>query len=206
MLHPSRSVLSLVVLQTVIAYTTLRDQSHSNRIEEALSSIVVLVQLQNRIESMHRYIFLALATGTFLTLPNMRVASAHCQVPCGVYGDQRRFEEMLEDVTTIAKAIAQINELAEKSDALSHNQLARWVATKESHASNIQKIIADYFMTQRIKSTSENYVKQLTAAHSVMVAAMKCKQTVDAASADSLKEAVLDLYRAYEGKEPKFDH
>ena len=25
---------------------------------------------------------------------------AHCQVPCGVYGDQNRFEQMLEDQTT----------------------------------------------------------------------------------------------------------
>ena len=155
---------------------------------------------------MHRYALLAFAACTFLTLPNGRVANAHCQVPCGIYGDQRRFEEMLEDVATIAKAITQINELAEKSDALSHNQLARWVATKEAHASNIQKVIADYFMAQRIKSTNENYIKQLTAAHDVIVAAMKCKQTVDPASAEALKKAVFDLYRAYEGKEPKFDH
>ena len=34
-----------------------------------------------------------------------RTAESHCQVPCGVYGDQRRFEELLEDTTTIAKAI-----------------------------------------------------------------------------------------------------
>ncbi len=134
-----------------------------------------------------------------------RTAFSHCQVPCGIYGDQRRFETMLEDTETIAKAIASINELSSKEDALSHNQLARWVMTKESHASNIQSIIADYFLAQRIKSTSENYVKQLTASHGVIVAAMKCKQTVDEASAEALKKAVLDLYRAYEGKEPKFD-
>ena len=118
-----------------------------------------------------------------------RIVEAHCQVPCGVYGDQRRFEEMLEDTATIAKAITQINELAEKGDALSHNQLARWVATKEAHASNTQKIIADYFMTQRIKATSENYVKQLTAAHAVMVAAMGCKQKVDPATAKKLRKS-----------------
>lgn len=131
---------------------------------------------------------------------------AHCQVPCGVYDDQRRFEEMLEDTTTIAKAISQINDLAEKHDALSHNQLARWVVTKEAHASNVQKIVAEYFLTQRVKSTNERYVDQLKAAHGVMVAAMKCKQTVDAASAEALEKAILDLYRAYEGKEPVFEH
>ena len=49
-----------------------------------------------------------------------------------------------------------------------------------------------------------NYQKQLMTAHSVMVAAMKCKQDADPATAVALKKAVLDLYRAYEGKEPKF--
>ena len=39
------------------------------------------------------------------------VALAHCQVPCGIYGDQLRFEQLLEDAKTIAKAQAQLNEL-----------------------------------------------------------------------------------------------
>jgi nickel superoxide dismutase len=39
----------------------------------------------------------------------------------------------------------------------------------------------------------------------VIVAAMKTKQTVDPASAEALKKSVLDLYRAYEGKEPQLD-
>lgn len=130
---------------------------------------------------------------------------AHCQVPCGVYGDQRRFETMLEDTATIAKGMAQITELSAKSDPLSHNQLARWVATKESHASNIQKIIAEYFMTQRIKPTADGYMKKLPAAHAVMVAAMKCKQSVDPANAAALKKSILAFYEAYEGKKPHFD-
>jgi len=140
-----------------------------------------------------------------ISLLSARQALAHCQVPCGVYGDQRRFEEMLEDVTTIAKSIEEIGLLASKDDALSKNQLVRWVVTKEDHASKTQKIIAEYFLTQRIKSTNDRYVEQLKAAHNVMVAAMKCKQTVDAASAKALEKAILDLYRAYEGKEPQFD-
>jgi nickel superoxide dismutase len=60
-------------------------------------------------------------------------------------------------------------------------------------------------MTQRIKPDSEGYVKKLTAAHAVMTAAMKCKQTTDAANAQALREAILDFYRAYEGKEPQLD-
>jgi len=134
-----------------------------------------------------------------------KFAAAHCQVPCGVYGDQRRFETMLEDTQTIATGIAQINELASKSDALSKNQLTRWVNTKEDHATNTQKIIAEYFMTQRIKPGSDNYMKKLSAAHQVMVAAMKCKQTVDPASAKALQRSIHAFYEAYEGKKPNFE-
>ena len=45
-----------------------------------------------------------------VTLLSTNWLSAHCQVPCGVYGDSARFTQMLEDQTTIAKAIAQIND------------------------------------------------------------------------------------------------
>ena len=130
---------------------------------------------------------------------------AHCEVPCGIYSDQLRFQQMLEDHQTIAKAITNIQELSAKSDPTSHNQLARWVMTKESHATKTQQIIAQYFMTQRIKADGENYTKKLTAAHAVMVAAMKCKQDANPATATVLRKAILDFYRAYEGKEPEVD-
>lgn len=136
---------------------------------------------------------------------NAHQAFAHCEVPCGIYADQRRFEQMLEDQQTIEKAMVSINELAGESDALSKNQLTRWVVTKEEHATNTQHIIAQYFMTQRIKPGSEGYAKKLAAAHAVMVASMKCKQTVDPATAKALRSAILDFYRAYEGKEPKLE-
>jgi nickel superoxide dismutase len=151
--------------------------------------------------------FLLATLATLIMLPVQRTL-AHCEVPCGVYADQRRFEQMLEDQTTIAKAITNINELAGKNDAQSQNQLVRWINTKESHATSTQHIIAQYFMTQRIKSTdmagAEAYTKKLTAAHAVMVAAMTCKQNTDAATAAALRSAILDFYRAYEGKEPQF--
>ena len=132
-------------------------------------------------------------------------AFAHCQVPCGIYGDQLRFEKLLEDVNTIAKAQSQIEELTDEGlSGQSANQLGRWIITKEEHASAIQATIANYFLAQRIKSDSERYVDQLKAAHLVTITAMKCKQSVDGVTAEALEAAVLDLYRAYEGKEPEF--
>ena len=127
-------------------------------------------------------------------------AFGHCQVPCGIYADQHRFEQMLEDQATIEKAGKMIAELSGKKDALSHNQLSRWVATKEAHATNIQKVVAEYFLAQRIKATAKNYEKQLVSAHSVIVAAMKCKQTINGDTAANLKNAILALHKAYEGK------
>ncbi len=127
-------------------------------------------------------------------------ALGHCQVPCGVYTDDLRFMQMLEDQTTIEKSSKLILELSKKGDGQSHNQLARWVATKESHASKIQKIIAEYFLTQRIKSSSKNYEQLLKGAHSVMVAAMKCKQSTEASAAMDLKSSILAFQKIYGAK------
>jgi len=153
---------------------------------------------------MRKLLFALIAS--LLLVANASQLLAHCEVPCGIYGDQRRFETLLEDQQTIAKAIVQINELAGKSDALSSNQLVRWVTTKESHATNSQHIIAQYFMTQRIKPGTDGYGKKLAAAHAVMVAAMKCKQGADSATSDALRASILDFYRAYEGKEPNLEN
>ncbi|MCA9146723.1 MAG: hypothetical protein KDB05_28290 [Planctomycetales bacterium] len=144
---------------------------------------------------------LCLMTAVALGL-TVQSAHAHCEVPCGIYADQLRFQSMLEDQATIEKASAQIGELAGKHEAHDLNQLVRWVNTKEDHASKIQHTIAQYFMTQRIKADGENYAKKLAAAHAVMVAAMKSKQTASPESAAGLKNAIFDFYRAYEGKEP----
>ncbi len=127
---------------------------------------------------------------------------AHCEVPCGIYDDQLRFQSMLEDQATIEKASSQIGELADKHGAHDLNQLVRWVNTKEDHASKIQHTIAQYFMTQRIKADDEKYAKKLAAAHAVLVAAMQSKQAASPESTAALKKSILDFYRAYEGKEP----
>ena len=144
-----------------------------------------------------------------LLLGAAQTADAHCEVPCGIYADQMRFEMMLEDHSTIAKAMDKLKsyESADpaKRSAQELNQWVRWVTTKEDHANKIQHVIAQYFMTQRLKPGSDDasqatYVDQLTKAHAVMVLAMKCKQTVDPANAAALREAILAFHKAYEKK------
>jgi len=146
---------------------------------------------------MKRLLTVAVMIGA--TLVPMSFLAAHCEVPCGIYDDGARFTEMLEDQATIAKAIAGIQELSQDHDANVINQMIRWVHTKETHATNVQQTIAQYFMTQKIKADDENYVGRLTAAHSVMVAAMKCKQSAEPATAEALKASIEAFQKAYGG-------
>ncbi len=130
-------------------------------------------------------------------------AQAHCQVPCGIYDDAARIKRMQEDATTIAKAIKQISELAGKDEAQAFNQAARWVATKEDHASHVIQVVSEYFLTQKVKAVApgaegyDAYLKKLADHHAVMVAAMKTKQKADPAAADALHHAIDALAKHY---------
>ena len=119
-----------------------------------------------------------------LFLFSQGILLAHCQVPCGIYNDAARIVQLVEDFSTIQKSMGKIKELSEKKDALAMNQLTRWIMTKEEHASKIQSVVTDYFLTQRIKVKTEGpkydlYVEQTLTLHQILVSAMKCKQTVD---------------------------
>jgi nickel superoxide dismutase len=123
-------------------------------------------------------------------------AEAHCQVPCGIYDDAARIKAMREDAATIAKAVTQIQALAGKHDALALNQATRWIITKEDHASNIIKVVSEYFLAQKVKPVAagqdgyDAYLKTLADHHAVMSAAMKTKQTVDPVDVAHLNKAI----------------
>lgn len=125
-------------------------------------------------------------------------AGAHCQIPCGIYDDHARVQMMREDITTIAKAVKQIQALARKRDAQSANQLARWVAAKDLHAERIIRSISDYYMAQKIKpvaakkdrKANARYLQMLARHHAVMVAAMRCKQSARQGEVQALRRAV----------------
>ncbi|MBR59279.1 MAG: superoxide dismutase [Myxococcales bacterium] len=132
---------------------------------------------------------------------------AHCQVPCGIYDDHARVHVMEEDSVTIEKATRLIGELTGLHDATSHNQLVRWVKTKEEHANRIISVTAEYFLTQKIKPADpkdeaawKNYILHLTTCHKLMRAAMKVKQTVSQENVDALKKAISALGALYPAK------
>lgn len=124
-------------------------------------------------------------------------AVAHCQIPCGIYDDHAKVKEMLQDAQTIEKATTLIAELADKNDAQSKNQLVRWVTNKETHAQNVVSIISDYYLTQRVKSSQEDYSERLMKHHAVIVAAMKAKQNADITFAKELTKAIESIAPYY---------
>ena len=146
---------------------------------------------------------LVVAAGAFALSFAGRKAQAHCQVPCGIYDDTARIRRLREDATTIAKAIDHINKLAGSHDANAFNQASRWVTTKEQHASNVITVVAEYFLTQKVKVKApgadgyDAYLKSLADHHAVMTAAMKTKQSADPATVTTLNGAIDALARHY---------
>ena len=146
-----------------------------------------------------------------ILLVTTKIASAHCEVPCGIYHDELRIELIKEHIQTIEKAMNKIIEI-QKSEDVNYNQLVRWINTKEDHANKIQEIAEQYFLTQRVKfadpSEKEKYSKyitQLASLHQVIVYAMKTKQTTDLKYIKELNTSVTTFEKSYFG-EHRHDH
>jgi nickel superoxide dismutase len=129
-------------------------------------------------------------------------ALPHCQVPCGIYGDQMRIDMLMEDAATIEKGMKTLT--AEGADAPVPNQMVRWVMTKDQHAQSIQDTVAAYWLAQRIKAPAagdaearDRYHRQLELMHGITVAAMKCKQTTDTAHVETLRKLALEFSGTY---------
>ena len=85
---------------------------------------------------------------------------AHCEIPCGIYGDQLRFELWHENITTVEKSMNQIVKLSGEA-TLNYNQIIRWISNKEKHADDIREIAIQYFLTQRVKPVDKNETELL---------------------------------------------
>lgn len=135
-----------------------------------------------------------------------KVASAHCEVPCGIYTDELRVELIKEHIQTIEKAMNQIAEL-QSAENVNYNQLVRWVNTKEHHANLIQEVAEQYFLHQRVKFADpadkekyDKYITQLTSLHQLIVYAMKSKQSIDVGNIEKMKEALTAFEESYFGE------
>ncbi len=112
------------------------------------------------------------------------VLNAHCEIPCGIYGDSMRVALIREHVETIEKSMTMIEAIS-KDKKPDYNQLVRWVTNKEEHAEKIQEIVTQYFLFQRVIPVASGdaayagYTAKLELLHKMAVSAMKCKQTTD---------------------------
>ena len=155
---------------------------------------------------------LAIATLFFaLAFLPLQKALSHCQIPCGIYDDEMRFEMIAEHVATIEKSMKQILEL-EKATPVNYNQIVRWINNKDHHADQLAEIVSYYFLAQRVKpysgddeEASHAYGNQLALLHQMIVSAMKAKQTTDLTHVDKLRSLLEEFRRAYFGPE-KMEH
>ncbi len=126
------------------------------------------------------------------------MAGAHCEIPCGIYDDALRLDQIAEHIKTIEKSMKQITELS-KGPPVNYNQLVRWVTNKETHANEIQHIVTQYFMTQRIKPDGKKYAEKLKVLHHMLIFAMKSKQTTDPANTEKLNSLLKEFEILYHG-------
>jgi nickel superoxide dismutase len=138
-----------------------------------------------------------------ISLFSFSPAFSHCEIPCGIYGDETRFAMLEEDITTVEKSMTMIVELS-KDGGKNANQLVRWINNKEKHADLIQETVSQYFMTQRIKPADQSnqaeykkYMEQLTLLHEMLIYAMKAKQTTDLANVVKLRELLNSSKASY---------
>lgn len=139
-----------------------------------------------------------IAVAIFLSLMFTAKLFAHCEIPCGIYDDEMRYDMLSEHIKTMEKSMKYINNLSKHKNK-NYNQLIRWTNNKEMHANEFQDIVSQYFLTQRIKpdTKDKNYLKHLALFHEMLVYAMKCKQTTDLKNASKLKDLVAESRKLY---------
>jgi nickel superoxide dismutase len=134
--------------------------------------------------------------GLLLVILPVAMAWSHCDIPCGIYDDRMRIQMIDEHIATIEKSMKEIVKLQEEKP-ISYNQLVRWVVNKEDHANQLQEIVSQYFMTQRIKTDAKDYEKKVAVLHQLLVYAMKCKQTTDLSNTQKLRELIEQFEALY---------
>lgn len=127
---------------------------------------------------------------------------AHCEIPCGIYDDATRITLLREHIDTIEKSMKMIAKLSGDMP-VNYNQLVRWVANKDDHAEQLQHVVMQYFMNQRVKPAEpgsdgyDAYVEQITVLHRLLVTAMKAKQTIDETHVVAMRQLVDRFEKLY---------
>ena len=128
---------------------------------------------------------------------------AHCQIPCGIYDDEMRFDMMTEHIATIEKSMNQIIALSGEENK-NMNQIVRWVTNRDHHADELTHIVTYYFMAQRLKPVEKKdsdeynaYVDKLTLLQRMVFYSMKAKQTTDLDYVRTLRDLLAEFKKSY---------
>ena len=122
-----------------------------------------------------------------------RTASAHCDIPCGIY-DSHNAEL---GARTVTKMVSLIQEAQAATDPASRQTFVRCVKVKEEHAEivkrELQILWSDYFKPEHLERYPDLHGKVWQA----LKLASKNKQSIDAAAAGDLERAVAEIARIF---------
>ncbi len=131
-------------------------------------------------------------TSALRRLWGMREASAHCDIPCGIY-DPISAKIAAQ---TVQKMVLRIGQL-EGDDVASQNSLSRYITVKEEHAElckhELRVLWADYTWP----GTDANEIAAKF--NAALKLAGQCKQTVSMDNAEALVAAVDDIASTFWG-------
>ncbi len=103
-------------------------------------------------------------------------ASAHCDIPCGIY-DPHLAQVAALTVIRMDDLIADLVKGSHEENAEFHNSLTRYVAVKEEHAElakrEVRVIFGDYFKKEHV----EKYPELPTLVHHIFQFGSKARQT-----------------------------
>ena len=163
-----------------------------------MKGVFALLETADFIISMKNIHLLLIAYATLFTAYSL---SAHCQIPCGIFSDELKFNELEEHVVTIEKSAGHIRDLTAKKDLTEndHQQLIRWTINKETHAQKIIDETANYFLAQRIKTDAKYYTEKIKLLHHIIVYAMKTKQSIEKEATYKLSKEISVFKKLYYG-------
>jgi nickel superoxide dismutase len=102
-------------------------------------------------------------------------ASAHCDIPCGIY-DPTPAQIAALTVVRMMDLMQELNSAADKEKVEFQNSMSRYIAVKEEHAEKakheIRVIWGDYFKKEKHPNVDE-------LVHKIMQLGSKCRQTAD---------------------------
>lgn len=116
-------------------------------------------------------------------------ASAHCDIPCGIY-DPHLAQLSALTVIRMIDLMAELSGTEKKDNVEFHNSMTRYISVKEEHAElckrEIRVIWGDYIKQEHI----DKYPEIPGLVHRIMQLGSKCRQTASRETAMELLKAV----------------